>query len=290
MTSEGSQLAQIVLEYSNQDAVSKNDGRYYPRVSAVSRCPRDMAFHRYGEPWSDPPEAWWGTQFRFDLGYDTEERMILAMESAGIRVVCQQLTVEATTYNGIKVTGHMDGIAIVPHEYPHGGKWYVLDVKSAGPFMYRRVYNEDESKPKHEHVKQIAVYSQGIINDEKETELNGTRVCDLNVEGYEFGGGLIAYVAIDRPTNGRFGENKKELPKIHFCQFDIDPEETELYLDAFDTVEEHYENKTIPAFPHPKDDVVWGGIRCSTRWCNRYSVCQGLVEPTSPELKEIFNV
>lgn len=288
MSNEGSQLAQLVLEYSNQDAVAKNDGVYYPRVSAVSRCPRDMAMHKYGEPWSDPPEAMWGSQFRFDLGYDTEERAIIAMENAGITVQCQQLTVEATTNNGTKVLGHIDGIAVVPHEYPHGGKWYVLDVKSAGPWMYRKIYSADVSKPKHEHVKQISVYSQSVIKDSKETGLNGCKICDLNVEGYEFGGGLIVYVSIDRPTNGRFGENKVELPKIHFCQFDIDPEETELYLDVFDEVEEHYENKTLPGYPHPKDDVVWGGVRCTTRWCNRYSVCQGLVEPTSPELKEVF--
>ena len=63
----------------------------------------------------------------------------------------------------------------------------------------------------------------------------------MEVEGYEFGGGLVIYVAIDRPTNGRYRENKKELPKIHICQFDIDEEETELYLDIFDTVEEHYQ-------------------------------------------------
>ena len=48
--SEGRKLADIVLEYSNQAAVNKGDGKYYPRVSAVSRCIRDMTFHRYGEP------------------------------------------------------------------------------------------------------------------------------------------------------------------------------------------------------------------------------------------------
>ena len=287
MKHEGTQLAQIVLEYSNQAAVTDNDGEYYPRVSAVARCPRDMAMHRYGEPWSDPPAASWGSQFRFDLGYDTEERMIVAMENAGIRVLCQQLTVEATSKEGIVVTGHLDGIAVVPDEYPHGGKWYVLDVKSAGPYMYRRVYDPEVSKPKHEHVKQISVYANSIINDPKEPELNGTRVCDLNVHGYEFGGGLIAYVSIDRPTKG-FGDKKEDLPKVHFCQFDIDMEEAEMYLDVFDDVERHYKERTLPEYPHPKDDAVWGGTRCSTRWCSRYRVCQGLVEPQSKELKEVF--
>jgi hypothetical protein len=289
MKSEGAQLAHLVLEYTNQPNVEKSDGEYYPRVSAVSRCPRDMVMHRYGEPWSDPPESQWGTQFRFDMGHDTEDRIIERMEQASISVQCQQLTVEKETVNGHKVTGHLDGIVIIPHEYPLGGKWYVFDAKSAGQWMYRKVYSETESKPKFEHVKQISVYSQMIINDPKFPDLNGTKVQDLNVHGYEFGGGLIGYVAIDRPTNGRFGDNKKELPKLHFTQFDIDPEEAEMYLDIFDTVEEHYNNKTIPDYPHPKSDAVWGGIRCTTRWCSRYSVCQGLVEPQSPELKEVLD-
>tara|TARA_R100000808_G_C2129699_1_gene139133 strand:- start:509 stop:1207 length:699 start_codon:yes stop_codon:yes gene_type:complete len=230
----------------------------------------------------------WGSQFRFDLGYDTEERMIVAMEAAGISVECQQMTVEATTKNGIKVLGHIDGIAIIPHEYPHGGKWYLMDVKSAGPYMYRRVYDEHESKAKFEHKKQVSVYSESVIKDDKFSELNGTKVSDLHVEGYEFGGGLIAYVAIDRPTVG-FGPKKVDLSKIHFCQFDIDPEETELYLDIYDDVEEHFQNNTVPGMPHPKDDAVWGGIRCSERWCNRYSVCQGEVDPQNPKLREVLN-
>ena len=289
MSHEGHQLAQIILEYSNQKAVKEGDGKYYPRTSAVSRCPRDMTMHRYGEPWSDPPEAMWGSQFRFDLGYDCEERAIVAAEEAGISIECQQIEVAATTRNGIKVIGHMDGIAIIPHEYPLGGKWYVMDVKSAGPFMYRRVYDQDISKAHYSHKKQIAVYSQSVVADEKFMELNKTKIDQLSVEGYEFGGGLVIYVAIDRPTNGRYGDNKKDLPKIHLCQFDIDEEETELYLDIFDLVEEHYQNNTVPPMPHPKDDAVWGGIRCSPRWCTRYSVCQGLVEPQNPKLREALN-
>ena len=289
MSHEGHQLAQLVLEYSNQEAVKEGDGKYYPRTSAVSRCPRDMTMHRYGEPWSDPPKAMWGTQFRFDLGYDCEERAIKAAEKAGISIQCEQMEVVATTKNGIKVIGHMDGIAVVPHEYPLGGKWYVMDVKSAGPFMYRRVYDEDISKANFSHKKQIAVYSQSVVADEKFMELNKTKIDELEVEGYEFGGGLVIYVAIDRPTNGRYRENKKELPKVHICQFDIDEEETELYLDIFDTVEEHYQNNTVPPIPHPKDDAIWGGIRCSTRWCTRYSVCQGLVEAQNPQLREALN-
>ena len=62
--SEGTELASIVLEMSNQASIQKGDGVYYPRTSAVSRCNRDATMHRYGEPWSDAPEASWGTQIR----------------------------------------------------------------------------------------------------------------------------------------------------------------------------------------------------------------------------------
>ena len=288
MNSEGRQLADLVLEYSSQKATKEEDGEYYPRTSAVSRCPRDMTMHRYGEPWSDPPNPMWGSQFRFDLGYDCEERMINAMEDAGMTIECQQMTVEATTPMGNKVLGHMDGIAIVPHEYPYGGKWYVMDVKSAGPYMYRRVYHEQHNKPKHEHVMQVTVYAESIIKDKKFSHLNGTMVRDLVVEGYEFGGGLIAYIAIDRPTVG-YGEKKKDMPKIHFCQFDIEPHDSEMYLDVFDDVEMHFSEGTVPHIPDKSDGVVWGGIRWSKRWCSRYSVCQGLVEPQNPKLREALN-
>ncbi len=288
MISEGRQLANIVLEYSNQKATEGEDGVYYPRTSAVSRCPRDMAMHRYGEPWSDPPQPMWGSQFRFDLGYDCEERVINAMENAGISVECQQMTVEATTPMGTIVTGHMDGIAIIPHEYPYGGKWYVMDVKSAGPYMYRRVYHESQNKPKYEHLMQVSVYAESVVNDPKFPNLNGIQVRNLNVEGYEFGGGLIAYIAIDRPTAG-YGEKKKDMPKMHFCHFEIEPHDSEMHLDIFDDVEMHFKQSTIPEIPDKSDGVVWGGIRCSKRWCNRYSVCQGLVEPQNPKLKEVLH-
>ena len=43
---DGAKLASIVLEMTNQDAVQKGDGDYYPRTSAVSRCVRDMTMHR----------------------------------------------------------------------------------------------------------------------------------------------------------------------------------------------------------------------------------------------------
>lgn len=288
MSHEGYQLAQLVLECSNQAAIKDEDGAYYARTSSVSRCPRDMTMHRYGEPWSNPPKAMWGSQFRFDLGYDCEERVITALKNAGIAVQCEQMEVEAMTKGGNKVLGHMDGIVVIPHGDPLGGKWYVMDVKSAGPFMYRRVYDENISKPKHEHVKQVAVYAESIVVDKKYPELEGIKVRDLEVEGYEFGGGLIVYVSIDRPTRG-FGEKKIEFPKMHITQFDIDEEDVDLYLDVFDEVEEHYQNKTMPDMPHPKDESIWGGIRCSPRWCNRYDICQGEAEPQSKELYEVLN-
>jgi len=286
---DGARLASIVLEMTNQDAVQKGDGDYYPRTSAVSRCVRDMTMHRYGEPWSDMPEASWGTQFRFDVGHDTEERMITAMEDAGIGVVCQQMRVKATTPGGIEVIGHMDGIALVPHEYPLGGKWYVLDIKSAGKYMYGRVYDESVSKPKREHIKQIAVYSQSKVIDFNFPAIEGVKVQDLHFEGYEFGGGLVGYLSIERPTKG-YGKNKVDLPKIHFCDFEIDPIEVEVWLeDTYDCVEEHYQNKTVPGIPDEDDDMVWGGIRCSPRWCRRYSICKGHVPPSNKELEEVLH-
>lgn len=286
--SEGRKLADIVLEYSNQAAVNKGDGKYYPRVSAVSRCIRDMTFHRYGEPWSDDPEALWGTQFRFDVGHDTEDRMIAAMEDAGISVVCQQMTVEATSLNGLKVLGHIDGIACIPPEYPMGGKWFVLDVKSAGQWMYSRIYDEHESKPKAEHIRQISVYSESVIKDKNFPGLAGIRVRDLHFEGYEYAGGLVAYMSIERPTKGR-GKTKVDLPKIHFCEFDIDPRDAVGYLDIFDDTEDYYTSGTVPGMPNPTGEMVWGGVRCSPRWCRRYSVCKGHTPPTSKELEEVLN-
>jgi hypothetical protein len=288
MSHEGYQLAQMILECFNQESTQKEDGEYYARTSSVSRCPRDMAMHRYSEPWSDPPQAMWGSQLRFDLGYDCEDRIINVLKNTGIDVQCEQMEVEAETRDGNKVLGHMDGIVVIPHGDPLGGKWYVMDVKSAGPYMYRRVYDQYESKPKFEHMKQIAVYSESRIVDKNYPELKGIKVSELNVDGYEFGGGLVVYVSIDRPTKG-YGDKKVDFPKLHICQFDIDQEDVELYLDVFDTVEEHYENNTMPDFPHPKSEVVWGGIRCSPRWCNRYSVCKGLVDPQNLKLKEVLH-
>tara|TARA_R110000751_G_scaffold142388_1_gene245809 strand:+ start:1440 stop:2309 length:870 start_codon:yes stop_codon:yes gene_type:complete len=288
MSHEGFKLAQTILEMSNQNATKGEDGTYYPRTSAVSRCPRDMTMHRYGEPWSDPPQGMWGSQFRFDLGYDCEDRVVAALKASGIDVQCEQMAVQATTRGGLKVLGHMDGIVVVPNEYSLGGKWYVMDVKSAGPYMYRRVYDEHVSKPKHEHMKQIGLYAESVIVDSKYPDLKNVKVSDLEVDGYEYGGGLVIYVAIDRPTKG-YGDKKIEFPKMHICQFDIDVEEVELYLDVFDQVEESFKNSEVPGIPHPKHESIWGGIRCSPRWCNRYSVCQGDVEPKNPKLKEALH-
>ena len=252
--SDGTELANLVLSHVNNKSVERGDGKYYPRTSAVGRCIRDMTMHKYGEPWSDPPQAMWGTQFRFDVGHDTEDRLITAMEEAGLSVTCQQMTVEATTPMGLKVLGHMDGIVVVPHDLPvaTAGKWYVMDVKSAGQYI------------------------------------NGVKVRDLVFEDYEFGGGLIAYLSIERPTKG-YGAKKVDLPKVHFTPFEIDPTEVDVYLDLYDEVEIHHQNSTVPGIPDKDDGMVWNGIRCSTRWCQRYSVCQGLVEPSNPKLKEVLH-
>lgn len=287
--SEGTELASVVLEMMNREAIEKGDGVYYPRTSAVSRCSRDATMHRYGEPWSDDPEALWGTQFRFDVGHDTEDRMLKAMEAAGIHIACQQMRVVATTPGGLEVIGHMDGIACIPHEYGLGGKWYVLDIKSAGQWMYGRIYDKEISKPKQEHIKQIAVYSQSVVKDFNFPAIEGVKVADLHFDGYEFGGGLVGYLSIERPTKGR-REKKIDLPKIHFCEFDIDPIEVEVWLeDTYDLIEDHHKNGTVPPMPSPNDEMVWGGIRCSTRWCRRYSVCKGLVPPSNKELEEALN-
>ena len=42
MSSEGRQLADIILKHSSDKATKNDDGKYYPRTSAVSRCPRDI--------------------------------------------------------------------------------------------------------------------------------------------------------------------------------------------------------------------------------------------------------
>ena len=67
--SDGTELANLILDHINSKSTKRGDGKYYPRTSAVGRCIRDMTMHKYGEPWSDPPQAMWGTQFRFDVGH-----------------------------------------------------------------------------------------------------------------------------------------------------------------------------------------------------------------------------
>ena len=286
---DAAKLASIVLEISNQKAIARGDGKYYPRTSAVSRCPRDMVFHRFGEPWSDDPEASWGTQLRFDQGHDGEDRMITKLEEAGIPVEYQQMEVVNTTPGGLKVLGHMDGIACVPPEYPLGGKWYVIDVKTAGKYMYSKTYSPTESKVSLNYRQQVSLYSEAVVQDSNYPGISGYKVSDLHFDGYEFGGGLIVYLAVDRPTKG-YGEKKVDLPKIHICQFDIDPVEVEVWLeDTYVLVEDHYQNGTVPAVPDSNDEVVWRGIRCSPRWCRRYSVCQGLVPPSNKELEEALH-
>ena len=163
-----------------------------------------------------------------------------------------------------------------------------MDVKSAGQYMYGRIYDPEHSKPKEEHVRQVAVYAESVIKDSNFPAINGVKVRDLVFEDYEFGGGLIAYLSIERPTKG-YGAKKVDLPKVHFTPFEIDPVEVDVYLDLYDEVEMHHQNNTVPGIPDSDDGMVWNGIRCSTRWCQRYSVCQGLVEPSNPKLKEALH-
>ena len=286
--SEGTELAHTVLAIMNEKATKNGDGVYYPRTSGISRCPRDMVMHRFGEPWSNPPQDLHGQQLRFDQGHDTEDRVLAALREANIGVGCEQMTVVAETAMGLKVKGHIDGIVCIPDEYALGGKWYLLDVKSAGTNVYKKVYDEEFSKPKQEHIMQISIYAESFVDDKKFPHLKGVKVSDIEFEGYEFGGGLVAYMSIDRVTKGR-GAKKVELPKLHFCEFDVDPMDVEVYLDAFDEPEIHYENKTIPPIPYKNDAVVWNGARCTPRWCARFDVCQGNVDPESKELMEVMH-
>jgi hypothetical protein len=294
MGSEARQLADLVLDAASKKLTKTEDGRYYHRTSAVSRCLRDMVLHSLGEPWSNPPDPKWGDSFRFDQGHDVEDRVIQYLKDAGITVTCQQMTVQATTPRGKPVLGHIDGIILIPEGMPLGGKWYMMDVKSAGAFPYKMVLEADQAKP--EHIRQISVYCESVVADKDYPEVSGFKVRDLVFSGYEFGGGLVAYFAIDRPTTG-YGNKKEDQPKIHCVQFDIDPMDVEVYLDIFDEVDIHKENGTIPHIPSQSDEMVWGrrqkdgtykAARCAARWCRRYDVCQGHEEPINPEVKEIL--
>lgn len=294
MGSEAAQLSEHVLGVTAQKMSDRGDGQYFHRVSATSRCLRDMVLHAYGEPWSNDPNPIWGDTYRFDQGHDAEDRVIQYMRDAGIVVTCQQLTVEATTPMGKTVSGHMDGIVLVPAGLPLGGKWFVMDVKSAGAFPYRMVVESDQPKP--DNVRQVSIYCESKVIDPNYEAVNGFKVRDILFDDYEFGGGLLAYFSVDRPTSG-YGDKKKDNPKIHFIQFDVDSLDVEGYLDIFDEVDIHIDKGTIPYIPPQSDEMVWPNkqkdgsykaIRCNPRWCRRYDVCQGHEEPINPEVKEIL--
>jgi hypothetical protein len=135
------------MNSANDKATYSGDGTYYPRTSSVARCIRDMVFHRHGEPWTDKPQGDWGNQFRFNQGHDAETRIVNAINNSEMHVACQQMEVTATTPAGLAVKGHMDGIIMIPESLPHGGKWYVFDVKSAGSYVYKKVFHEEEDNP-----------------------------------------------------------------------------------------------------------------------------------------------
>jgi hypothetical protein len=233
-----------IMNVSNSSGNQGGDGSYFHRTSSVSRCIRDMVFHKYGEPWSDHREGDWGTQFRFQQGHDIEE-------------------------------------------LPCGGKWYVMDVKSAGAFVHGRIFDEETDKPLSGHAKQVGVYAESNIIDKNYPDLAGIKLRDVCFEGYEFGGGMIAYMAVDKPVKG-YGKNRVELPKFHMTQFTVDSLEVETWLDLYDEVDKHVREGTIPAQPDKEDEMVWGGVRCQTRWCQRFSLCQGMVPPHTDKVKEIM--
>jgi hypothetical protein len=125
------------------------------------------------------------------------------------------------------------------------------------------------------------------VTDKNYPDLHDVTVKDIVFDGYEFGGGLIIYMSIDK-VNVYINKVRTELPKIHIAQFDIDPLDMEVALDLYDEVEIHYRNKTVPGIPNKDDEMIWGGIRCQKRWCNRFSLCQGHVPPQTEELSKIL--
>ena len=294
MPSEAAQLSEHVLEVAAKKMSDRGDGNYYHRVSAISRCLRDMVLHAYAEPWSNEPQAKWGDTYRFNQGHDVEDRVIKGLQDAGVVVSCQQLKVQATSPMGKPISGHIDGIVLVPHHLPLGGKWFLMDVKSAGAFAYKTVLEKDQ--PKLDNMRQVSIYTQSIVNDDNYPEVKGIKVCDLEFDDYEFGGGMLCYFSLDRPVKG-YGPSREDQPKMHFITFDVDPHEVEMYLDVFDEVDIHKREGTIPPIPSVSDEMVWGrqqkdgsykAIRCNPRWCRRYDVCQGIEKPIQNEVRELL--
>jgi hypothetical protein len=294
VASEARQLANVILASEEGQLAKGRSPTYYHRVSGCGGCVRAMALHAHGEPPSDETDPTWGTKFRFDQGHDAETRVVKAMRDAGIHVLLQQLTVEIETPMGAKVPGHIDGVVCIPHHLPLGGYWFVMDVKSIGTYGYIKVFDEDTVKK--DNQKQVSIYACSTVVDTGQEAITGVRLKDVQLEGYEFGGGLIAYLSIDRPTRRVKGE-KLEYPKFNLIQFDI-PDSVDEYLDLFDEVDIQVERGTLPPIPDAADEMVWGGWnkaqksykanRCLPRWCQWYSVCQQHKNPQTAKVKEII--
>ncbi len=265
-------------------ASSPREPAYTHRVSGVARCPREAAMHANGMERSDPADPIHGNQFRFDIGHDVEARVISAMESAGLGVGFNQLRVLAHTPGGLAIPGHIDGIVLVPEGVEGGGAWYLFDVKSAGTRSYQRMFWKDAPpKAKQPHLEQVAVYANGIVEDDNYPEISGVRLRDLEFDGMPCGGGMILYLCVDSTARGS-GDSREYLPRLTDIHFDLDDVDVDAVLAGFDEVEQHRINRTIPPKPENADGRLWPNfnrktrqykpVRCSPRWCERFSLCQ----------------
>jgi len=281
MTQQCKDLTLVVLDKLNERSLRVDDGEYFHRVSAVSRCIRDAVMHALEVPWSNPTQPQWGQQITFDQGHDAEYRVIDYITKAGIEVSCSQMRVEATTPMGMKMAGHIDGMMIVPDDMPMGGKWYLFDVKSTSVYGYNQTYEENKAKPN--HIKQLSIYKHAVVADDNYPEVAGIKVKDLEFNGVKYGGMIVCYFPKERPTKG-YGDKKIELPKLHFITFDTDETENDVFLDFFDAIEDYKNRGVLPPVPDASDEMVWGGYnkkagaykarRCDPRWCARYDACR----------------
>ena len=277
--SETVELARAVLS----KITSTGDGEYTHRMSGVSRCARDAVLQAQGHKWSNPPRPEWGDQVTFDMGHSGEARVIRYLEKAGIQVVAQQLSVLASSPMGERITGHIDGILLIPEGLPMGGKRYLMDVKTTSNYGYAMVVKDGE--PKRAHKEQLTGYKYSVVDDDDYPLQRGVMVKDLDYPGYEWGGMIVIYHPKERPTRG-FGNKKEELDRLAFIHFDAEEDVHEASTDLFDLIQHHITNETLPPIPDPSDEMVWGGWdktkkrhvarRCSPRWCRRYDICREL--------------
>lgn len=303
----GRMAAKLILDRLANEDNARQDGRYYPRTSAVSRCPRDAAMHAMGEPWSNPLRGDWSQRIKFEQGHSGEENLIIPLlEDAGLwcygyateKGKRKQLVVDITTPKGQLVRGHMDLLLAFPSDWGvpgFDGRWFAADIKTISGWGYigtkamKAVYSEEESNPKVEHVQQISIYAHSAIADVADNRMLGfgryvgTKVLDIPLSG-TFGGGLVVYFAVDKPK-----KNGLELPNFHMCHFPVaDRTTVDTWLDTFDWIQELAKERKLP--PVSKlNDYLWGGNRCCDRWCRRYDVCQREVAPKSGAVQEALN-